>query len=93
MLTEDITAGTWSVKFVFSLLGLALFGTALVYWMWCRILQEVLLVRANVFSFLVPLFGLTLGVAFYNEAITVTIIIGAILSVLGIWVTAHGEKV
>jgi len=91
LLTEDLTAATWSVKFVFNLLGLALFGTALAYWMWCRILREVLLVRANAFNFLVPLFGLTMGAVFYNEVITVTIIIGAIISVLGVWITARTE--
>jgi drug/metabolite transporter (DMT)-like permease len=91
LFTEDITAATWSVKFVYSLLGLAFFGTALVYWMWCRVLREVPLVQANAFNFLVPLFGITMGVAFYNETITVTIIIGTIISVLGIWVTARAK--
>ena len=92
LLMEDPTAITWSGEFLFSLLGLALFGTALAYWLWCRVLQEVPLTRANVFSFLVPLFGLAMGVAFYNEILTLATVIGAIITVLGVWLVSRGDK-
>ncbi len=92
LLMEDPTAITWSGEFLFSLLGLALFGTALAYWLWCRVLQEVPLTRANVFSFLVPLFGLAMGVAFYNEILTLATVIGAIITVLGVWLVSRGIR-
>ena len=41
LLLEDQTAIQWTSVFVMSLLGLALFGSALVYWLWFSVLQEV----------------------------------------------------
>ncbi len=92
LLTENPTTITWSGKFLVSLISLALFGTALVYWMWYLILQDTSLTHANVFSFLVPLFGLVLGVAFYNEALTASMIIGAGITASGIWMMGRPEK-
>ncbi len=91
LLMEKPTEIIWSGKFLFSLLGLSLFGTALVYWMWCRILQDVPFTYANVFNFLVPLFGLTMGVAFYNEILTLSTIIGAIITAFGIWIVSRSD--
>ena len=91
LLMEKPTEIIWSGKFLFSLLGLSLFGTALVYWMWCRILQDVSFTYANVFNFLVPLFGLTMGVAFYNEILTLSTIIGAIITAFGIWIVSRSD--
>ena len=56
--TEDVSAVTWNMPFILSLLGLALPGTALAYWLWCAVLARVEFSRANVFTFLVPVFGL-----------------------------------
>ncbi len=39
VLTEDPTTVEWSPAFVASLVGLALPGTALVYWMWVSVLE------------------------------------------------------
>ena len=93
VLTEDPTAITWSSRFLISLFGLALFGTALVYWLWCRVLQQTALSHANVFSFLVPLFGLSMGVVFYDEPLTIATIFGVILAVLGIWMVSGAVQV
>lgn len=83
-ITEDITAVTWNAPFVFSLLGLALPGTALAYWLWYHVLGEVELNRANAFSFLVPIFGLVLGVVFFQEKISTLTLAGIGLTILGI---------
>lgn len=82
--TEDMSAVTWNVPFVFSLLGLALPGTALAYWLWCRVLGQIELSRANAFSFLVPIFGLALGVMFFQEKIGALTAGGIGLTILGI---------
>ncbi len=75
---------TWNLPFILSLLGLALPGTALAYWLWCRVLQKVQLNRANAFSFLVPIFGLVIGVAFFKENLGFLTGAGIGLTVLGI---------
>lgn len=93
LFTEDISAVTWNAPFILSLLGLALPGTALAYWLWYRVLGEVELNRANAFSFLVPIFGLVMGVLFYQESIGVLTAGGIILTVLGIvLVNRPGKK-
>ena len=83
-LTETPSDVNWSPKFILILLGLALPGTALVYWLWLSVLETRTLNSANAFSFLVPIFGLSLGIAFYGEALTVAVAVGASLAFLGI---------
>ncbi len=84
MATEQVTAINWSGQFVFSLISLSVFGTALVYWMWCKVLRNLELNRANAFSFLIPIFGLTMGVGFYGERMEWLAIIGVALAIVGI---------
>jgi drug/metabolite transporter (DMT)-like permease len=83
--TEDVVAVTWNSQFVLALVGLALPGTALVYWLWCIILEQMELTRANVFSFLVPVFGLTMGVVFFQERMGLMSAFGIGLTLLGIF--------
>ncbi len=83
-LTETPRDVTWSPKFVLILLGLALPGTALAYWLWFSVLETLTLNRANAFSFLVPIFGLSLGIAFYGEVLTLSVAVGASMAFLGI---------
>ncbi len=85
LLWEDQTQVEWTGSFLFSLLGLAIFGTAFVYWLWFRVLEQTPLTRANVFTFLVPIFGLTMGVAFFEETITSWTIAGVALTLVGIY--------
>lgn len=81
---EHPTAIQWTPTFAASLLSLALFGSALVYWLWFSALETVLLSRANVFSFLVPVFGLTMGILLYDERLTGFQLSGIGLVILGI---------
>ena len=74
----------WSSRFLFALIGLSLPGTALVFWLWFSILEKVPLNQAIAFSFLIPIFGLSMGVAFYNETIGWFESGGIALTVLGI---------
>ena len=88
---EEPTAVQWSFTFVGALLVLSLFGTALVYWLWFSVLEKVPLNRANAFSFLIPIFGLTMGVQFYGEPLGWPQLIGIALTILGVaLVTRHG---
>jgi len=81
---EDQAAIQWTSVFVMSLLGLALFGSALVYWLWFSVLEVVELNRAIVFSFLVPIFGLTIGALFFDERLSAVQLSGIILVIVGI---------
>ena len=81
---ENVGTITWNTKFIASLIGLALPGTALAYWLWCDILSNVELNRANAFSFLVPIFGLILGAIFFNESVDTLSLVGFSLILLGI---------
>ncbi|MAZ76751.1 MAG: EamA family transporter [Micavibrio sp.] len=82
--TEDMSAVTWNAPFIVSLLVLALPGTALAYWLWFRVLGKIELNRANAFTFLVPIFGLAMGVMFFQETMNLLTAMGVILTVLGI---------
>lgn len=81
---EDKFDIQWNAVFTASLLGLALFGSALVYWIWFSVLEEVELNRAIVFSFLVPIFGLSIGALFFGERLSGAQFSGIALVILGI---------
>ena len=74
----------WSLRFVLILAGLSLFGSALVYWLWVSILEGMALTRANSFTFLAPVFGLTMGALFYGETLGWPEFVGIGLTLLGI---------
>ncbi len=93
LLSETPADVEWSATFLASLFGLALPGTALVYWLWLSVLETVPLNRANAFSFLIPIFGLTMGVALYGEALTVSMVAGASLAFLGIFLVNRDSRV
>ncbi|MEO1169464.1 MAG: DMT family transporter [Pseudomonadota bacterium] len=82
--TEDPAIIQWSLPFVGSLLALGLIGTALVYWLWFSILENTNLNHANAFSFLIPSFGLAMGVLIYGEALGWIELIGIALAILGV---------
>ena len=81
---EDQSTVQWTPTFIASLLGLALFGSALVYWLWFSVLETVALNRAVAFSFLVPVFGLAIGAMFFGERLSGIQFSGIALAILGI---------
>jgi len=87
-LTEDPGAIQWSFTFIAILLALALFGSALVYVLWMSVLEKVPLYQANAFSFLVPVFGLTMGMLFFGETLDLTKLIGITLAIFGVVLVA-----
>ncbi|NNC81376.1 MAG: DMT family transporter [Acidimicrobiales bacterium] len=91
LLTEDSSAVEWSPAFAASLIGLALPGTALAYGLWVSVLESTTLNRANAFSFLVPIFGLAIGISFYGELLTPLIATGAAIALGGIALVHHAE--
>jgi len=81
---EDPAAIQWSFIFIAVLFALALFGSALVYVLWMSVLSEVPLNQANAFSFLIPVFGLTMGVLFYGETLGFLKFLGILLAIVGV---------
>lgn len=90
-LTESPSEVTWSPKFVLILFTLAVPGTSIVYRLWLSALETLPLNRANAYSFLVPIFGLSLGIAFYGEALTTSVAVGASLAFLGIFIVNRAD--
>lgn len=92
-LTEDVGAIQWSYTFLFVLFALAFLGSALVYVIWMSVLEEVPLSQANAFSFLVPVFGLAMGAAFFGETLDWSTGLGAALAIFGIVLASRGGAV
>jgi Integral membrane protein DUF6./Triose-phosphate Transporter family. len=84
LVTESQAQINWNFQFLTSLISLSVFGTALAYWLWFCVLENVDLVFANSFSFLVPAFGLILGMVFFNEIIGGQVAIGIAIIFIGI---------
>ena len=92
VLTEDLSSLTWSSEFLVILLVLSVFGTALPFWLWFSALKQVELNRANAFTFLVPLLGLAIGAAFFDERLGSVQAAGAALLLLGIALVQHDAR-
>jgi len=86
-LTESPSDIEWSPIFILSLLGLSIPGTAIAFWLWQVTLSKLELSKANVFSFLVPVFGLTIGSTFFGERLTVLIAAGTFIATAGVLLT------
>jgi len=84
LLFERHSTIAWSESFIASLMGLALLGSALVYWLWFSLLESIPLSRANAYTFLTPFIGFTLGIIFFGEHLRLIAIIGLLLSGAGI---------
>lgn len=82
--TENWQSIGWTGEFVIVLVVLSTFGTSLVFWLWFSVLQEVALCHATAFTFLVPLFGLAIGRALFDEQLGRFDILGASLILAGI---------
>lgn len=90
MLTEDISLLTWSTEFVLVLVALAVLGSSLAFWLWFEALERLPLNRANAFTFLVPIFGLMIGAAFFGERLEQVQIVGVVLVLSGILLVQRG---
>lgn len=90
LLFERPSAIHWSPAFIASLLGLALVGSALVYWLWFTLLGRIPLSRANAFTLLTPFIGYALGIAFFGERPGLFSPVGLALTVGGIVLVERG---
>lgn len=74
----------WNVKSVYYVLFTGIIASALCFSVWFLILRLIDLVTATISTLLVPIFGLIFSVIFLQEQLTISILIGSLLIVLGI---------
>lgn len=79
-----------SPAFLLALLGLALPGTAMAYWLWFWILGRVPLGRANAYTFLTPFVALAFGVMYFDERTNAMMIAGLVLATFGVVLVERG---
>jgi len=91
-LTEQPSEVTWSPDFIGILVFLSLPGTALAYWLWFSALEKTQLSHANAFSFLVPIFGLTMGWFFFNETLNAYQASGIALTIFGVGLVLFSQN-
>jgi drug/metabolite transporter (DMT)-like permease len=92
MLTEDISLLTWSSEFALVLVVLSVFGTSFAFWLWFAVLEKIELNRANAFTFLVPIFGLAIGVTLFGERLAWIQAAGVVLVLSGVILVQHGTR-
>lgn len=90
--TEDVSSIAWSAEFVLVLAALSVLGTSLAYWLWFESLEKIELTRANAFTFLVPIFGLAIGAAFFDERLGWAQAAGIALVLAGIVLVQRGPR-
>ena len=66
-----------------AVLGLGAFSTAYAYVMYFRLIEEIGPAKAISSTFLIPVFGMLLGELFLNESITLRMIAGGVIILLG----------
>lgn len=84
LLLDDPGDIAFTPQFLVILIAISLLGSSLAYWLWSEILRTTELNRANAFTFLVPVFGLTMGAAFFGETLGWFEIVGIVLTLGGI---------
>ncbi|HNP35804.1 MAG TPA: DMT family transporter [Woeseiaceae bacterium] len=89
---EDVGSVRWSWQFTLNLLVLSVLGTSAAFAMWFALLRRATLSQLNVFTFLTPIFGLAMGVAFFAERLQTVEAAGIALSLLGIYGVSRPNK-
>ena len=84
----DVTLWIFSVA-----LALALFGSAVAYIIYFRLIAEIGPTRALTVTFLIPLFALLWGFVFLDEHISVMMLIGCVGVVAATWLVALPGRV
>ncbi|WP_205042129.1 DMT family transporter [Rhodoligotrophos defluvii] len=87
---EPLPSALWAPQFLIVLAVLGLLGTALAFYLWFSILQRSSLSRANAFSFLTPVFGVAIGMGFFDEGVSLVEFAGIGLVLLGMQQVTRG---
>tara|TARA_R110002072_G_scaffold64203_1_gene159155 strand:+ start:133288 stop:134193 length:906 start_codon:yes stop_codon:yes gene_type:complete len=82
----------WHPSFFWSLVILAIPGTAMATVFWIYLLKKIDLVKLNMFTFLTPAFGLIIGHLLFNEKYFYNDVLGIILILVGILLAFLNSK-
>lgn len=89
---EDTSSIVWSWRFVAALVVLSVLGTSAAFVLWFTLLSRWNLSQLNAFTFLTPIFGLIMGVAFFAEQLHALELAGTALSLLGIYAVSRSAS-
>jgi len=70
-----------------SLVSLAVFGTAWAFIVYFKLIEKAGATYASLVTYLMPIYGIILGVIFLNESLSIWMILGAALILIGIRLT------
>ena len=84
---------TWSPRFVVALAFAGLVGTALAWALWFGLVAAGEAGRAASYIFFVPLVGVVVGAVLLDETLTASLLVGAALVVLGVYLVNRRPSV
>ena len=87
LLDPGFSLGQVSLSALGSLLVLALFGTAIAFIVYFKLIERSSAGYASLVTYLMPIYGVILGVIFLGESISIWMVLGASLILVGIRVT------
>lgn len=82
----------WSNEAILSLLFNGLFSTALTFVIWFWILNQIEATKASMALMFVPVLGLLFGWLQLHEPVTISILIGAFMICIGIFMNTYQFK-
>lgn len=83
----------WSLPSIVNLLVLSVFGTALAFLGWLDILRRADLNLLNTYTFLTPVFGLLIGMLFYNEQLLTIEWFGVVVAVFAVFLPGSTQRI
>ncbi len=81
----QVSIRTWS-----AVVYLAVFPTCLSLFLFNRLLTEVNASKVSIILFLIPLYGLLLGVFLLGEPLSAAMVCGGFLTMIGVWLIEYG---
>jgi len=88
---NDFLLLNWSYSFTWIVTAIAVFGTALPFILWFWLMDKAPLYQLNIFSFLSPVFGLTIGYIYFSETLTMMQWIGVLVVGGAILIVTNSE--
>ena len=85
LLLEDFSTQSVNGATVFALIWLGLLGSCFAYLCYFYVLQQWGATRATTVTYFLPVIGVISGVVFLGEMVTVLLILGGALIVIGVW--------
>ena len=92
LISEVNQPTNWHTAFFWSLVVLAIPGTALVTVLWYYLLRIIELNRLVVYTFLTPVFGILIGVLLFNERMSFIQSIGIAFTLMGTFIVSVKAK-